>query len=144
MEQLLKDTLLSFSNELKMLVQQSINQFKKDSSLEDSVQIKYENQSLSVYMNDYVQYIQSGRKPFSKKIPIDALIVFIKSKNINLNGKSINSVAFAMQQSIYKNGIKGMPILDSIDEVSTEYVSKSIDNFFNSNEFDIYIQRQLQ
>jgi len=53
----------------------------------------------------YGEYVDTGRKPGTKRVPIDALIAWIRVKKINLNGKRERDVAFAIQTAIFKKGI---------------------------------------
>jgi hypothetical protein len=82
--------------------------------------------SLTLYAQDYLQWIDSGRKPFAKKVPLSAIIQFIKDRNLRLRDKktgrfsrktyrgrerstgqfvSINRLAFMIQNAIYRRGI---------------------------------------
>lgn len=67
--------------------------------------------TLSVMMNDYAQWVQSGRLPGKKGVPIDALEKWIKSRGLkgrDKKGKFITnrSFAFGIQKNIKKFGIK--------------------------------------
>ena len=53
----------------------------------------------------YGKFVDTGRKAGGKKVPIDALIEWIRVKRIDLRGKKERSVAFAIQNSIHKKGI---------------------------------------
>lgn len=53
----------------------------------------------------YGRYVDTGRKPGGKKVPIAALIDWIRVKKIDLRGKSERSVAFAIQTAIFRKGI---------------------------------------
>lgn len=76
---------------------------------------------LRLYALDYAEYLDRGRKPFTKKVPISALLLFIKQRGIGQQRKksgrfgtrtiSANSLAFAIQNAIFKNGIRGRHFL---------------------------------
>lgn len=51
----------------------------------------------------YGKWVDTGTKP-GRRVPIDALIDWIKAKKIDLKGKSEESVAYAIQTDIYKRG----------------------------------------
>lgn len=53
----------------------------------------------------YGRYVDTGRRAGVKRVPLDALIEWIRIKRITLNGKSERQVAFAIQTAIYKKGI---------------------------------------
>ena len=68
--------------------------------------------TVTAYMIEYGQWVISGRRKFVKKVPIAALLQWIQDKGITpreINGKTIstNQLAFAIQNGIFKNGIKG-------------------------------------
>ncbi len=95
----------------------------------------------------------NGRKPGARKVPISALIKWIKRYRLKLNVQkrdargrfrkidiNINSLAFAIQTSIFKKGIKPKRklfddfldgkediIAQLIDEAILEIVSESIE-----------------
>lgn len=64
---------------------------------------------LVTYGEDYLMYVDRGRPAWTKKVPISALLQFIKSKGIATDDKKARSIAFAMQISIYKKGIPAKP-----------------------------------
>lgn len=53
----------------------------------------------------YGKYVDRGRGPGGKKVPIDALIAWIRVKGISVSGKKERDLAFAIQHTIFKNGI---------------------------------------
>jgi hypothetical protein len=76
------------------------------------------NQAQISYM-DYFKYVNRGRKPKSKRVPIPALLEWIKYKKIkprDKKGRFIKmkpmSLAFAIQTNIYKFGIRPANIFD--------------------------------
>lgn len=84
-----------------------------DSRVIKSINPVVKGTGIEVYAADYARFIDSGRKKFTKKIPISALILWIKRKKISpRGGLSINNLAYAIQNSIYQNGIKGKNIIE--------------------------------
>jgi hypothetical protein len=72
---------------------------------------------LSVFMEDYGQFVQSGRVPGQKGVPISALEQWIKDRKIqgrDKKGRYITrrSFAFAIQKNIKKFGIRPSNFLD--------------------------------
>jgi hypothetical protein len=53
----------------------------------------------------YGRYVDSGRRAGIKRVPIDALIGWIRVKGIPLNGRKERDLAYAIQLKIWKNGI---------------------------------------
>jgi hypothetical protein len=72
---------------------------------------------LSVFMEDYAQFVQSGRVPGQKGVPISALEQWIKDRKLtgrDKRGRYITrrSFAFAIQKNIQKFGIRPSNFLD--------------------------------
>jgi hypothetical protein len=79
---------------------------------------------------DYFKYVNEGRRPERKKVPLSALLDWIKIRGIKPKDykgrgrptkKGQLSLAFAIQTNIYKYGIKPANIydkgLDSLEEI---------------------------
>ena len=94
---------------------------------------------IELLLNDYVQYIESGRKKGSKFPPIEAIREWAKKKL----GKTDNLTIYKIRSAIVRDGIKPRPfmykVLETIDkkwdgEWSSELfqeLTKIIDEFFN-------------
>ena len=94
---------------------------------------------IQLLLNDYVQYIESGRKAGSKFPPIQPIVQWAKKRNIPTD----NSTMFLIRRAIAEDGIKPRPfmykVLNTIDkkwdgEWSSELfqeLTKIIDEFFN-------------
>lgn len=88
---------------------------------------------------DYAIYVEAGRKAFSKKVPIAALIRWMKRKNIALGNK--NSVAYAIQQSIYKNGIKPRPFIkNSLEALNFIPIDKELETLIDNELKRIFVK----
>lgn len=107
--------------------------------------------SLELYALDYLEYLDRGRPKFTKRVPIDALLKWIKKRRLQLRDRktgrfarkmvksrdrktgrfqSINQLAFIIQNAIYRNGIRGRHFLaPAFDE--------------GQNLLDIYLNNQL-
>ena len=59
---------------------------------------------LEILMDDYGDYVNYGRKAGGKKVPIDVLIKWIEQRAIVNGDKEVKSLAFAIQQTIWKEG----------------------------------------
>ena len=109
------------------------------------------NASLTLYALDYLQWVDSGRKPFAKKVPLSAIIQFIKDRGLRYRdkasgkfarsrvrlkgrdgtaGQSVNKLAFLIQNAVYKNGIRARPVIEPAFALGQELV-------------DIYLNNQL-
>lgn len=94
---------------------------------------------IQLLLNDYVQYIESGRKAGSKFPPIQPIVQWAKKRGI----KTDNSTIFLIRRAIAEDGIRPRPfmykVLETIDkkwdgEWSSELfneLTKIIDEFFN-------------
>ena len=60
------------------------------SKLQKSVSTKVTANSFELFMNDYAVFVDSGRKKFTKKVPISALLEFMKRRGItSSNGRGL-------------------------------------------------------
>jgi hypothetical protein len=88
------------------------NILKNKSNLAKDSQITFNESKmeLEIFLNDYVVFIESGRKARVRKVPITALAEWAGRKGINAN----NSVLFAIQNAIYNNGIPPRDIIEPV------------------------------
>lgn len=94
-------------NELgKELIKQD---HKATGNLISSLNYRVENSLLStdliIEMNDYGTWVNLGRKKGAAKVPIKALVEWIKQKGIETNNKKVVGIAFAIQKTIEREGI---------------------------------------
>ena len=94
---------------------------------------------IQLLLNDYVQYIENGRKAGSKFPPIQPIVNWAKKRGIPTD----NSTIFLIRRAIAEDGIRPRPfmykVLNTIDkkwdgEWSSELfneLTKIIDEFFN-------------
>ena len=123
-----------------MLNKKGINTIAPDSKIFKEMYAKASgNIVIELLLNDYVQYIESGRKAGSKRPPIEAIREWAKKKL----GKEDNLTIYKIRSAIVRDGIKPRPfmykVLETIDkkwdgEWSSELfqeLTKIIDEFFN-------------
>lgn len=77
----------------------------KNSDLIKKIDIKKSSNQITFSAPTYITNVDEGRKRGGKKVPIKELLKFIKENNIQPKKGGINSLAFAIQNSIYKEGI---------------------------------------
>lgn len=100
---------------------------------------EFEDNAFIYYALDYFKWVALGRKPRARKVPVEALIKWLKKKGIEPRGKqTYNSLAFAIQNGIYKSGIKARNFVDPIVEFSLDTLSE-----FIAEEFSILICDEL-
>jgi hypothetical protein len=95
-------------------------------SLTATVMPKGDDFELVITYADYFKYVNEGRRPERKKVPLTALLEWIKIRGIkgrNKKGRFMKnlSLAFAIQTNIFKYGIRPANIydkgLDSLEEI---------------------------
>lgn len=100
------EALMLISKEILILWQKSLAEYDIKSFAEFSSEVKFPD--INFIYPEYFQYVESGRKPKVRKVPIQALVEWARQRNIPTD----NSTLFAIQQSIYNNGISPRPITD--------------------------------
>jgi len=132
--QTLKQVMTDIKNEIKILTQKILleNGLHENDKIVKQVVIKPTKDTLEVYLNSYIKFIQTGRGKFKTRVPIASLIRFIKKRQIPLGGEKISRVAYAIQTAIFKNGIKGKPgiedeIVDNVGDYITDYIIRTFD-----------------
>ena len=93
------------------------------SDILNTLDVSYGNELFQLLAEDYYQYLSKGRRPKARKVPIQALIQWIKDKRIPYKG-SINSAAFAIQQTIYKFGIVGRNYEEAVIDFTSQAVAE--------------------
>lgn len=69
--------------------------------------------TLQILMEDYGEFVNSGRRKGAKQPPPAAMMQFVREANIRPKpGQSLESVAFAIGRSISQNGIRPRPFID--------------------------------
>lgn len=95
------------------------------------VQAKVEENdfTFNLFYNDYLEYIESGRKPKARKVPIRPLIDWMKRNFISDNVR----VAYAIRESIYQLGIPARPLLQPFGNMlDKRFEEKLYDYIFNT------------
>ena len=142
----LNNTLAELSEQLAVAVKAIlINKgVKMNADILKSVEFKGSNDMVQFMVNDYLEALSTGRKAGVRKIPIKYLLEFIK-KNI-IQGKqsqSPNSVAYAIQTSIYKQGIIGKNFMDTImqtvESLSADKIESDTEEIILDNLSDLKI-----
>ena len=116
----------SMNEDLQAFTRQiMVGQGVEDSSdLVKSVSYRYKNNMFSLMANDYYQAVSKGRKPRAKKVPIEDLLDWMKKKNIG--GANKNSVAYAIQQAIYRHGITGKNFEEAVIDANTKIIEEQM------------------
>jgi len=101
------------------------NGIEKGSNLTKSVEYDLEDSGIQLVANNYWYYASQGRRARTSKVPIKALIDYIKRYNIRPRGsQTINQLAFAIQTSIYRQGINpknyAQKVIDGVADLTQE------------------------
>lgn len=115
-------------DELKLATEKVLAQYKlSGSELQQSIEYVYRDDVFVLLANDYFQNVAFGRRPRARKVPVEDLIIWMKKKGIAPRpGQTYNSTAFAIAESIYKNGIKARNFVNPVIEVSTDIISEDL------------------
>lgn len=123
-----KELMKDLITDLTLLAQRTMieNGLEANSDLVKSVAFIEKDNGLQLVANDYYTYVSTGRRPKARKVPVEDLIIWIKSKGIGAG--NINGLAFAIQQSIYKNGIRGKgfenPVENNVADMASEELAE--------------------
>lgn len=99
------------------------------SNLDNEAKIKKDDWTFSLFYNDYLEYVESGRKPRARKVPVRPLIDWMKQKGISNDVR----VAYAIRESIYQLGIPARPLLEPFSAMLDErFEQKIYDEIFNT------------
>jgi hypothetical protein len=100
----------------------------KNSKAVGSIVVDASLYDLSIQYPEYLGYWDSGRKSGGKKVPIMALVEWIKGKNLNKGKKTDTQLAFAIQTAIWKRGLKPKNILPSLmNEIIDLYLENIVE-----------------
>lgn len=103
------------------------NGVDKNSDLVKSVEYEAVGESFVLLANDYYQYLSTGRRRRARKVPIKDLIKWVKDERIRPRaGQTINQLAFAIQKSIYKSGIKGHKYIKKVEETALDVSEEGV------------------
>ena len=96
---------------------------------------------IEILMDEYGIYVNDGRAKKRKKVPISALVKWIEQRAIASGDKKVKSLAFAIQQTIHK---EGMPTKGSF-KFSNNGRRKGFIDFVIDNELDeVYKELEQQ
>lgn len=89
-----------------------------------------------VFANDYFQWVQSGRAPEKKPVPIDAILDWMQSRGIFATDRSVEkygalqsqvSAAYMINKKRKRDGKKLLPMKVLIDWIKKENIKFNID-----------------
>ena len=87
------------------------------------VKVRPDFRRMQFLANDYLEYVDKGRRAGTRKVPINALLDWITRYNVVAPGKTPVQLAFAIQQNIYKNGIEPKPVLGRMQQEMVDTIA---------------------
>lgn len=93
-----------------------------------------------IILNDYIVYIESGRRAGAKFPPVEPIVKWCRKHGIPTD----NSTVYLIRRAISRDGIKPRPVMQYVFEEATDYwengwadkvfdkIITEIDNFFNT------------
>ena len=126
-QEMLKEMLIDLNKVTILALQQS--GVKKDSNLSKSVNYVEVKNGVQLEVAYYYHYVSAGRKRGIRKVPIKALLEYIKDKGIRPRaGQTLNQLAFAIQKSIYKEGINPKNFETKVENVAADLTMNEMAN----------------
>ena len=116
-------------DELYILIEYSMKQKGLgQSDLLNKARINISDNIFLLIFPDYIDYVNSGRRPNAKMPPADAIINWCRQKGIPTD----NNTVWRIRQGIAKQGIKARPVLDMIfDLAENEWMTDWSQRVFN-------------
>lgn len=144
-DKIIKHLAESFLNAFKgcLMSDKGINQKVGINTLEDSTLAKTsksryidkDNDYIAeLIVNDYIKYIESGRRKGAKMPPVLPILKWCKKNNIPTD----NGTIFKIRRAISKNGIKARPIFDTVwEDMDSQIESIYFDKIYESIIIDL-------
>lgn len=83
---------------------------------------------LDIVLNDYIQYIESGRRKGAKFPPVEPIVRWCKERGIPTD----NSTIFLIRRAISRDGIAARPIMAKVfDELDRSWENEWSDRLFD-------------
>lgn len=123
------DIMKVLQDELYILIEYSMKQQGLgQSDLLNKAKINISDNIFLLIFPDYIDYVNSGRRPNAKMPPADAIINWCRQKGIPTD----NNTIWRIRQGIAKQGIKARPVLDMIfDLAENEWMTDWSQRVFN-------------
>lgn len=116
-------------DELYIILEYSMKNYSLgQSEALDKARIDVRDNFFLLVFPDYIEYINSGRRPHSKMPPTDAIVNWCRSKGIPTD----NNTIWKIRQGIAEDGIKPRPVLTMIfDLAENEWNTEWAERVFN-------------
>lgn len=84
-----------------------------DSTLKVDTETVLQDNIILFSYNEYAEYIETGRRPKVRKVPIEALRQWANKRGIPTD----NDVLYAIREGIYRDGISPRPIMTKFSDL---------------------------
>lgn len=112
----------------------SRNGIHVNSDLINSFEFNIVHGRLQIEANDYYEYVDKGRRARVGKVPITPLIRWMRQYRVRpQGGQTYTQLAFAIQQSIYKSGIKGKNYLNKLYETYGDLTQSELGDYLEES-----------
>lgn len=103
---------------------------------------KGERWEVDIIANNYLDYVDKGRRPGAKQPPSNKLVPWVESKGIKIMGEdgehlTTKTIAFIIAQSIGKKGIKATDVIRIAEEITMADHREKIKIAIAADEFEI-------
>lgn len=102
-----------------------------DSNIYKTLSVKATNDGdliFDIILNDYLTFIESGRRKGAKMPPVEPIVRWARSRGIPTD----NSTIYLIRRAISRDGIQPRPVLQYVmDEVDREWDDRLADELFN-------------
>ena len=103
-------------SDIRNVIEFTLNRIDLDNSnLSRNITLRLIDNNVVIEIPQYAEYIDRGRRPGSPP-PISAILEFIRERGIRPTNISVESLAFAIANSIRNNGITAKPFLNRLHE----------------------------
>lgn len=102
-----------------------------DSNIYKTLSVKATNDGdliFDIILNDYLTFIESGRRKGAKFPPVEPIVKWARSRGISTD----NSTIFLIRRAISRDGIKPRPFMVHVmEEIDREWDDSLADELFN-------------
>ncbi len=113
----------------------------QNSDMSKTVQSKYQDKDgdavVELMVNDYIEFIESGRKPNSKFPPVEPILKWCRKNGIPTD----NNTVFLIRRAIARDGIMARPIMKYVwNDIDAQMDKLYFDRIFEEiiNDLNIY------
>lgn len=123
------DLMKAIQDDLYVLLEYTMRQYGLgQSEVLDDARININDNFFLLVFPDYIEYINSGRRPNSSLPPYDAILNWCREKGVSTD----NNTVWRIRQGIARNGIAARPVLDMLfDLADNEWTTEWAEMCFN-------------